>query len=88
MSNNYLDISNDIKHEIANKSKAIVKCTKAYIYTCDLDDHEEISDVIEEFGIEVRPFSNIDSMIKETTYFFGITVLVAESQVKKLKRTF
>lgn len=88
VSNNYLDITADIKQELVNKNKAVVKCSKAYIYTSGLDDHEEISDIIERFGIEVRSFNNIDSMIKETTYFFSITVLVSEHEAKTLKRTF
>lgn len=79
VSNNYLDITQDLKEELKNPQSSTVKCTKAYLYTNELPEYEEIQYQIEKFDIEIRPFNNMEKVIKETTYFFCVTVLAAES---------
>lgn len=34
----------------------------------------------------MRVFNNIETMIKETAYFFCVTILVAEPQAKKIRK--
>lgn len=35
--------------------------------------------MLEGFGIEARGFTNMEKVIKETTYFFCVTVVAIES---------
>ena len=65
-----------------------VKCTKAYLYTTNLEESDEIQYQIEKFGVEIRPFNNPEKVIKETTYFFCVSVLAAESEIKNLTKFF
>ena len=39
LSNNYLDITADLKSELKNSGKNNVKCTKAYLYTNELPEY-------------------------------------------------
>lgn len=38
LSNNYLDITTDIKNEVKSELKHTVKCTKVYLFSKDLAD--------------------------------------------------
>ena len=65
-----------------------IKCTKAYLFTEGLPDYNEIQNIIEDFSIEIRPFSHPDKVIKETTYFFSVTVLAEDKQIAHLQKIF
>ena len=66
----------------------MVKCSKVYMYTPGLPDYSEIKATIQNFDIQVREFSNFQKVIKDTTYFFCVTVLAVESEVKNLSKYF
>jgi hypothetical protein len=88
VSNNTLEIGNEIKKQISLSNKPQIKCTKVYLYVHELPEYDEMKYVIENFDIDVRPFSRAEKVIKETTYFFCVTVIAAETQILNLHKIF
>lgn len=58
------------------------------MYQVGLPEFEDIKDVLTDFDVEVREVNNMENIIKETTYFFCVTVIAAESEIKNLTRFF
>ena len=46
------------------KNMSRVKCSKIYLYTLNLSDAKEYVLTMEAFNFEMRPFSDIDKMLK------------------------
>lgn len=61
-----------------------MKCSKVFLCTNGLADECEITNTIEKFQIEVNPFDNFETFIKDAVYYFCVTVLCTESEAKNL----
>ena len=48
------------------------------MYQPSMEEQEEIEEVLEGFDLDVRKFSDPVRVIRETAYFFSITILVDE----------